>query len=206
MTQVIQFASAAVANPGASFPEGLHPAIRTDAVYLVFTSIDDTLTAVRVAGDFAKALGVPVTLIHFRTVPYPLPVDEPSGMSPVETDAFIERLRAEGLEIRVRVYLCRDKDRAIPLAFRPRSLIVVAGQRSWWPTASERWRRMLEAAGHFVIFVDKSEHSACGPRGSTGSPRLELVERCEESETSSAEARGAQAAPRRAMNKERSHA
>jgi hypothetical protein len=32
-------------------------------------------------------------------------------MSSVETDAFITRLRAEGLDIRVRVYLCRDERR-----------------------------------------------------------------------------------------------
>jgi hypothetical protein len=158
MSQIIQLVPAAVKSPGGPLLEHSDPAIRTDAVYVVYTSIDDTLAAVRVAGDFAKPLGVPVTLIHFRTVPYALPVDEPSGMSPVETDAFITRLRAEGLDLRVRVYLSRDKHRTIPFAFKPHSLIMVAGRRSWWPTESERWRRMLEAAGHFVVFVDRSEH------------------------------------------------
>jgi hypothetical protein len=90
-------------------------------------------------------------------LPYVLPVDEPSGRSPVETDAFITRLQAEGLEIRVQVYLCRSERQAIPLAFKRHSLIVVAGRRSWWPTKSVRWRRMLGAAEHFVVFVDKSE-------------------------------------------------
>jgi hypothetical protein len=158
MSQVIQLASAAVANHGIAVPEQHSRAIRTDTVYVVFTSIDETLAAVRVAGDFAKALAVPVTLIHFRTVPYALPVDEPSGTSPVETDAFIERLRAEGLDVRVHVYLCRDQHQAMTLAFKRHSLIVVAGQRSWWPRGSERWRRMLEDAGHFVMFVETSEH------------------------------------------------
>ena len=158
MSQIIQLASAAVDAPGGPLLEPGNPAIRTDAVYVVYTSMDDTLAAVRVAGDFAKALGVPVMLIHFRTVPYALPVDAPCGISPVETDAFITRLRAEGLDIRVRVHLCRDGRRAIPLAFAPHSLIVVAGQRRWWPTESERWRRTLEAAGHFVVFVDTSGH------------------------------------------------
>ena len=158
MSHIIQLASAAVANRGTPVPEPHDPAIRTDTVHVVFTSIDDTLAAVRVAGDFAKALGVPVTLIHVRTVRYELPVDEPGGMSPVATDAFIGRLRAEGLDMRVRVYLCRDRRPAIRLAFKPHSLIVVAGRRGWWPTESERWRRMLEAAGHFVVFIDASEH------------------------------------------------
>jgi hypothetical protein len=158
MSQVIQLASAAVEAPRGPFPERSDPAIRTDAVYVVFTSIDGTLAAVRVAGNFAKAFGVPVTLIHFRTVPYARSVDEPTGMSPVETEAFIARLRAVTLDTRVRVYVCRDGRRAIPQAFRPHSLIVVAGHHGWWPTESERWRRALEAAGHFVVFVDISGH------------------------------------------------
>ena len=37
---------------------------------------------------------------------------------PVETDAFVTRLRAEGLDIRVRA-LGRDERRTIPLAFKP---------------------------------------------------------------------------------------
>jgi hypothetical protein len=157
MSQVIQIASPAAANQGIPVPEREIPAIRTDTVYVVFTSIDGTLAAVRVAGDFAKALGVPVAVIHVRTVPYALPVDAPCGTSPAETETFIERLRAEGLDMRVHVYLCRDEHQAIRLAFKRHSLIVIAGRRSWWPTGSEHWRRMLEAAGHFVVFVDTSE-------------------------------------------------
>jgi hypothetical protein len=101
-------------------------------------------------------MGVPVTVVHFRTVPFALPVDEPTGVSPAETEAFLERLRAEGVNARVRVYLCRDERRAIPFAFKPHSLIVMSGQHRWWPTHAERWRRVLEAAGHFVVLVDTS--------------------------------------------------
>jgi hypothetical protein len=158
MRQIIPLASAAVESPAGPILDQGDPAIRTDAVYVVHTSIDDTLAAVRLAGGFAKGLGVPVTLIHFRTVPYALPLDAPCGISPVETDTFLERLRAEGLDISVRVDLCRDERQAIPLAFKPHSLIVIAGQRRWWPTRTERWRRALEAAGHFVVFVDHAEY------------------------------------------------
>ena len=158
MSQVIKLASAAVEARRGPRLEYRDPAVRTDTVYVVYTSIDGTLAAVKVAGDFARAIGVPVTLIHFRTVPYALSVDEPTGLSPVETEAFIARLQTVTVDIRVRVYVCRDGRRAIPLAFRPHSLIVVAGHHGWWPTESDRWRRMLEAAGHFVVFVDTSEH------------------------------------------------
>jgi len=157
MSQVIQVPSA-VSDRSVSISGEQDPEIRTDAVYAVFTSIDDTLTAVRVASNFAKPLGIPVTLVHFRSVPYPLAVDQPSGISPVETEGFLERLRQEGLDVSVRVYLCRDKRQALSRAFKPHSLIVVAGPRRWWRTESDWWHRALELAGHFVVFVDEVGH------------------------------------------------
>ena len=140
------------------------PAICTDGVYVVYTSFDETLAALRAAGGFSEALGMPVTLVHFREVPYELPVDGPRGVSPIETDAFIRRLRTEGLAPRVHVCLCRDYRQAIPMAFKPYSLVVVAGRRGWWPTLSQRWRRALEDKGHFVVFIDTSKPNVFGAR------------------------------------------
>lgn len=146
-------------TPVSSPMAGEWPTIRTDAVYVLFTTIDETLEAVRTA-DALGALAAPVTLIHVRAVPYPLPVDRPSGLSPVETCAFMDGLIAEGLDVRVHVFLCRHERLALPMAFKPRSLIAIGGRHRrggpgrLWPTRPERWRRWLEAAGHFVLFVD----------------------------------------------------
>ena len=159
MNPVIQIPSEALDRPVTPHVEHDAPSIRTDVVYVVHTSIDETLRALPVAGNFANTLGVPVTLVHVRSIPYALPVDEPCGISPVETEAFADRLRAEGANVRVRTYLCRDRRSAIPAAFKPHSLIVVGGlQRRWWRTEADFWRRALEAAGHFVVFVDQAEH------------------------------------------------
>lgn len=158
MNAIIPVPSVAVDRAGTAPIEHDRPAIRTDAVYVVYTSIDETLTAVRVAGSFAKALGVPVSLVHIRAIPYALPVDRPVGISPIETDAFVARLRAESIEVNAREYLCRDRRSAIPAAFKPHSLIVVAGRRRWWRTQADFWRRALQAAGHYVVFVNNSEH------------------------------------------------
>jgi len=138
------------------------PAVRTDAVYVVYTTPPETLAAVRVAYEFADALGLPVTVVHFRIVPYAVPVETPSGISPIETNGFVARLRAEGLNVRLRVYLCRDERRALPFVFKSHSLIVVAGPRRWWPTRAQNMRRLLEAAGHFVVFVNSSEYRGDG--------------------------------------------
>jgi hypothetical protein len=156
MSQIIQLPASAPGKVDLQALERHSPPIRTDAVYVVHTSIEDTLAAVTVADRLAKAMSVPLTLIHFRTVPFQLPVDGPDGVSPLETDAFVERLRAEGFDVRVCVYLCRHERRTIPMAFKHHSLIVLAGRHSRWPTHAERWRRWLESAGHFVVFVDTS--------------------------------------------------
>jgi hypothetical protein len=158
MSQIIQFESAGAEHPLAVTREPSHVSIGTNALYIVFTSIDGTLVALRIASDLAKALNVPLTLVHLRTVPYVLPLDAANGPSPVETEAFVRRVRdvgrEAGVDVRVCVYLCRDVQQVVPLAFKPQSLIVMAGKRSWWPTRTERWRRSLESAGHFVVFVD----------------------------------------------------
>jgi hypothetical protein len=134
------------------------PALRTDAISVVYTTVDDTLEAARVGAELAKAMGVPLRLVHFRTAPPQVPVDALGGVSPLETDDFIGRLGTLGIDARVRVYLCRDEMSTISFAFREHSMIVIGGRRSWLPTRAERWRHALEGAGHFVVFVDPSEH------------------------------------------------
>src|SRR5262245_3484086 len=160
MSQILPISPPRTKKPADNTHDFPAPPVRTETVYVVFTSIDDTLFAVRAADALAKAIGVPLTVIHFRTVPFALPVDEPTGVSPVETEAFTARLRDAGVDARVRIYLCRDEARTIAYAFRPQSLIVIAGRHSWLPTSLERWRRSLEAAGHAVVFLDTSAPSA----------------------------------------------
>jgi len=136
------------------------PPVRTSEVYVLFTSVHETLAALRIAKALASALGVPLTLVHLRTVPYSDRIEGPAGTSPLETDAFARCLRAQGLEVRVRVYWCRSARRAIPQAFGPHSLVLIGGRRRWWPGRSDRLRQALEAAGHFVVFVDEGQHAA----------------------------------------------
>ena len=127
-----------------------------DAISVIYTGFDETLEAVRVGAELAKKMGVPLRVLHFRTVPQQNELDRPDGLSPVETDAFAARLLDEGIGARVRVYLCRDDEKSIPFAFKPHSLVVIGGHPSWWPTRIERWRHALEAAGHLVVLVNRS--------------------------------------------------
>lgn len=127
---------------------------------VVFTSVDATLAAIRVARRFAEAMGTGVTLVHFQPVAFAAPLEAPPGLSPVETDAFRAHLEAEGGgDTRVRVFVCRDPRRMMSLALGAHSLVVIGGRRRWWPTRANRWRRLLEAQGHWVIFVDEAAHA-----------------------------------------------
>lgn len=133
-------------------------AVQTDAVSVIYTGFDETLRAARVGADLATKMGVPLRLVHFRTVPRQLDVDRPDGLSPIESGAFTKRLVDEGISTRARVYLCRDEMKTIPFAFKPRSIVVIGGCHSWFPTRIERWRHTLEAAGQFVVLVHPYEH------------------------------------------------
>jgi len=133
--------------------------VQTDAINVVFTTTDDTLEAMRVASELGRAMRADLKVVHFRSVPLPLSLEHPAGVSPIETDAFIRRVRAEGIDARVRVFLCRSAEAAIPMAFRRDAMIVIGGRRGhWWPTSAERLRRRLEAAGCYVVFVDTADH------------------------------------------------
>jgi hypothetical protein len=160
MAEIVELSSAGEERRDRSKPwRNGAGALRTDEIYVLFTSLDETLAAVRVAKRLAVALGSGVTLVHLRAVPWGAPVEEPSGRSPLEADGVVERLAAEDVGVHVKVYLCRDARRAVSSAFKGRSLIVIGGRRHWWPTRSDRWRRTLEAEGHLVICVDEANHA-----------------------------------------------
>jgi hypothetical protein len=103
-----------------------------------------------VAGTLAKALCARVVVVRFGG---PATEAAPGG-SRDNVDPAVAPLEREGLEVSVRRYIGRIQPATIPLAFRTHSLIVVGGRRGVWSTPSARSRRLLEAAGHFVILAD----------------------------------------------------
>jgi hypothetical protein len=125
-------------------------------VYVLFTGFAETLRAIRVASQLASATRGGVTVIHFRPIGFLMPLDHPSGLSPVETDAFKARLAAEDCGVRVRVCLCRDPRVAIRSVIDRDSLVVIGGRRGWWPSPSARWRRMLEEEGYVVVLANEA--------------------------------------------------
>ena len=144
-----------ILTPSVNRPPRLEPAEATQKlnVFVIFTSVNATLQALKEAGNLAHQLNGRIMLVAPQVVPYPLPLTSP----PVLLDWNERRLRVianqSAVETIVRIYLCRDPWQALEHALRPHSLVVVGGRKRWWPTRESRLARRLRRAGHEVILT-----------------------------------------------------
>jgi hypothetical protein len=134
-------------------------------IQVIFTTLESTRAALQTATRLAHDLDAQVRLVATQVVAYPLPLDRP----PVPVALTKQRLGAlaasAAANTRVHLLLCRDKRQALQGLLSPRSLLVVGGQRRWWPTAERRLARWLEAEGHSVLFTTAAATDAgAGPR------------------------------------------
>jgi hypothetical protein len=131
-------------------------AFDTRVIYVVYTTPEETTAVLCAAAPFAAGLGVPVTVLHFREVPYAEPLDAPAGISPLETDRFADAAAHADVDVALQVYLCRAAEQAIGRALTRCSLVFLGQRQTWRRRSSIRLRRSLERAGHFVVAVDPS--------------------------------------------------
>jgi hypothetical protein len=125
------------------------------AVFVLFTSVDRTLKALEKAYEIARPLEAKVVVVVIQAVPFPLPLDTP--IVPLEwvIRQFEERIGdlPDGSEIKVLVYLCRDRALALKRILNPVCPVVIGMKRRWWPTQNERIARKLRCAGYEVVSV-----------------------------------------------------
>ena len=123
-------------------------------VFVIFTDTPGTLAALQMADRLAKRLEARLRLLMPYEVPYTLPLTEPAV--PVEfLEAQLRTLASEvPMEIAAQIYLCRDRQRALRVVLKPRSLIVVGGRKRWWPTPAQRLTSALRKDGHHVVFAE----------------------------------------------------
>jgi len=132
----------------------------TEQIVVLFTGLAPTLRAVAVARGLGRALGARISVVVVKTPKYSPPRGGQTWTSrDIEAEALQKRLRATG-DIRFRVVAAPHTGEALGVALGPSSLVVVGGRRRWWPTAAGRLCRLLEAHGHYVLFVDEAHHAA----------------------------------------------
>ena len=131
----------------------------TEQITVLFTGLAPTLRAVAVARGLGRALGAQVAVVVVKTPKYPPRGGQAPTTRDAEAEALQMRLRATG-DIRYRVVAAPRTSEALSVALAPGSLVVVGGRRRWWPTPASRLCRLLEARGHYVLFVDEAHHAA----------------------------------------------
>ena len=131
------------------------PEITTAGVLWVtvpYTTPELTRAALCHAG-VCSDLDVHVSLVDVQVVPFPCPIDQ----APIDNKYSRSRLEALLSETRLpgraAVLYTRDWLEGIRRVLEPKSLIVMATRKRWWPTREEKLARSLSNAGYQVMLL-----------------------------------------------------
>jgi hypothetical protein len=126
-------------------------------VFVLFTTVQETLLALRKAASLASHLNARIEILVPEIVPYPLPIDRPSVAPSFLAHRYRTVVQQSGIDTDIRVCLCREPRTALTAALKPGSVIVIGTRLRWWPTKEVRLSRWLEGQGHRVVVVDRRE-------------------------------------------------
>jgi hypothetical protein len=123
-------------------------------VRVVVTSINHTLKALEEASQLAEHFHSSIEIVAVQTVPYALPLDDPSVPLEFTVKRLEEMAAGFPVQIKISAYLCRDRLEALKRVLNPDCSIVMCVSKRWWPTREERMARKLQGAGYNVILVE----------------------------------------------------
>jgi hypothetical protein len=123
-------------------------------IAVVFTSVESTLAALKEAGTLANSLGARIKLVVPQVVPYPLPLETPPVLVEFNEKRFWVMARQSPVETSVQIYLCRDQFETLSSILEPGAIVVLAGQKRWWPGREKSLANKLRKAGHEVVFKE----------------------------------------------------
>jgi len=123
-------------------------------VLVLFTTVPETLLALRRAAGLASQLKARIELIVPEIVPYPLPIDRPPVVPPFLINRYRTIVQQAGIDAGIRVCFCREPHAALAATLKPGSLTMIGSRTRWWLTRETRVARWLEAQGHRVVLVD----------------------------------------------------
>lgn len=121
-------------------------------VVVLHTTTKGTLQSLRTGAELAAGLAARIRLLVLDVVPYPLPVESPQVPAEFTERRFLTVASEARIDTIVDIRLGRDKMRMLESALKPRSLIVLARPRRWWPAPESRMARRLKRLGHQVVF------------------------------------------------------
>jgi hypothetical protein len=128
-------------------------------VFVVSTTPDGTLSALRAAADLARHLNSHISLVAPELVPMRLPLDKPAVSVEFLKRRYLDLVSAAEIQdeqIAIQIWLCRDRESSLEKVLPQRSLVVIGGSARWWNRREQRLAVFLRALGHHVVFVDSA--------------------------------------------------
>ena len=122
-------------------------------IVIPYTTPQLTREALRYAGVCIDALNVRVHLIDVHAVPFPCPMDCPPVSKEHSERRLLELAHQSRLPGRAHVVYARDQFQGLLGALPPKSLVVLATKKRWWPTKETKLARFLTGAGHEVMLL-----------------------------------------------------
>ena len=142
------------------------PEITTGVLWVVvpYTTPELTRAALRHAG-VCSDFDVHVHLVDIQIVPFPCPLNQPPIDKEHSQRRLQELIRETGLPGTVAVLYTRDWLEAFQRVLEPKSLVVLATRKRWWPwpTREEKFARALTKAGHQVMLLPIMSGCECKP-------------------------------------------
>jgi hypothetical protein len=126
-------------------------------VVVLFTTVRETLTALKTAGELVNGLHAHIRLLVPQIVPYPLPLDEPPVSEAFLQQRFCPLVEKASLTARLDIRLCRDRWQMLQHVLAPGSLVVLCRFRRWLPSRERGLARRLKRLGHRVLFLSEEE-------------------------------------------------
>jgi hypothetical protein len=123
-------------------------------ISVVVTNIRGALRTLQAAAGLARGLGARLTVLLAEVVPYPLPLNAPPVSVEFTERTLLRMLPEPEIETNIQVCLCRDRWQTIRATLKPDSLVVIGGQKRWWPTEEQRLATRLQREGHHVLLVE----------------------------------------------------
>jgi hypothetical protein len=103
-------------------------------VFVLYTGVQTTLAALRLACRLADGMNARIQAIHPQVVPYSLPIDEPTVAQSLLARRFKAIVQLAEVEMSIRVYRCRSAREALSSILPARSLVFIGVEKRWWPT------------------------------------------------------------------------
>lgn len=127
-------------------------------LFVLFTGIDSTLSALRTATQLAEGLSAHIRLLLIETVPYPLPLDRPPRSLPFldrQCQSIVSRCPIDSaggtVETSAEIVLCRDAWEGLRTRLRRNAVVVVGKRGGWWLRAENCLARKLRDTGYHVV-------------------------------------------------------